>query len=331
MPPPLPVAWIVPVVVIQEQIELPPLPLENWEPTVETLHLWTQIVGKVRLRAAPPRNHWWHATLYVDVRGLTTRRMHAGGTTFQIDFDFVDHRLAVRTAHGEAESFELADGLSVADFDAKLHGLLLKLGIDVPIREEPYGVPMTTPFPEDREHASYDADAVARFWRVLDWSDSVFEEFAGWSCAKTSPVHLFWHGLDLAVTRFNGRRAPVNPKADPVSREAYTHEVISFGFWAGDRKVREPMYYSYTSPEPPGLRERQLRPAEARWVGERSAMAQLPYESVRTAADPRAALLSFLESAYCGGADLGGWDREDLRSSWCPDPRALRQLLGETD
>jgi len=325
------VAWTVRVAAIQEQIELPPLPLADWEPTIETLHLWTQIVGKVRLGAAPPRNHWWHVTLYVDVRGLTTRRLHAGGTTFQIDFDLVDHRLVVRTARGEVESFALTDGLSVADFDAKLHGLLRTLRIDVPIREEPYGVPMTTPFPQDREHASYDPDAVVRFWRVLDWSDSVFEEFAGWSCAKTSPVHLFWHGLDLAVTRFNGRRAPVNPNADPVSREAYTHEVISFGFWAGDKKVREPTYYSYTAPEPPGLRERPLRPAGARWVGERSAMAQLPYESVRSAPDPRAALLSFLESAYCGGADLGNWDREDLTSSWCPDPPALRRLIEEAD
>jgi hypothetical protein len=317
------------VAATQEKLELPSLPLEDWEPTLDTLHLWTQIVGKVRLGTAAPRNHWWHVTLYLDVRGLTTRRLHAGGTTFQIDFDFVDHRLVVRTARGEVESFGLADGLSVAEFDARLHGLLRKLGIDVSIREEPYGVQMTTPFSADREHASYDLDAVTRFWRVLDWSDSVFEEFAGWSCAKTSPVQLFWHGFDLAVTRFNGRRAPVNPNADPVSREAYSHEVISFGFWAGDKNVREPTYYSYTAPEPPGLRDRPLRPADARWVGERSAMAQLPYESVRTAADPRTTLLSFLESAYCGGADLGEWDRQDLTSSWCPDPPTLRQLLGE--
>jgi hypothetical protein len=321
----------VPEAAIQEQYELPPLPLSEWEPTLETLHLWTQIVGKVRLGTAPARNHWWHVTLYVDVRGLTTRRMHAGGTTFQIDFDFVDHRLVVRTARGDVESFELFDGLSVADFDEKLHGLLRGLRIDVPIREEPYGVPMTMQFPDDREHASYAPDAVTRFWRVLDWSDTVFEEFAGWSCAKTSPVHLFWHGLDLAVTRFNGRRIPGNANADPVSREAYTHEVISFGFWAGDENVREPMYYSYTAPEPPGLRERPLHPADARWVGERSSMAQLPYESVRTAAHPRAALLSFLESAYCAGADLGNWDREDLTSSWCPDPPALRRLIEEGD
>jgi hypothetical protein len=188
-------------------------------------------------------------------------------------------------------------------------------------------MPVTTPFEEDDEHASYDADAVERFWRILNWSDGVFEEFAGWSCAKTSPVHLFWHSLDLAVTRFSGRRAPVNPNFDPVSREAYTHEAVSFGFWAGDQKVREPTYYSYTFPEPPGLRAKELRPDDARWVGERSAMAHLPYESVRTVPDPRATLLSFLESAYCGGSDLADWDREDLTSSWCPRPAELRQLL----
>jgi hypothetical protein len=314
----------------QEQYELPPLPLEDWEPTLYTLHLWAQIVGKIRLAAAAPRNHWWHVTLYVDVRGLTTRRLHAAGQTFQIDFDFVDHRLVIRTASGDVECFDLVDGLSVAEFDAKLHERLRGLGIDFALRETPYGVPMTTPFPEDRKHASYDAEAVQRFWRVLDWSDSVFEEFAGWSCAKTSPVHLFWHGLDLAVTRFNGRRAPDNPQADPVSREAYSHEVISFGFWAGDVKVREPTYYSYTAPEPPGLRDKPLRPDDARWAGEGSAMALLSYESVRAASDPRAALLSFLETAYCGGSDLAGWNREELASSWCPEPAKLRDLLGES-
>jgi len=314
------------------RFDLPALPLEDWEPTLDTLHLWAQIVGKVPLAAAAPRNHWWHVTLYVDVRGLTTRRMHApSGITFQIDFDFVDHRLVVRTAGGDVESFPLVDGLSVAEFDANLHELLGKVGTDVAIRELPYGMDVATPFQEDREHASYDADAVTRFWRILDWADGVFEEFAGWSCAKTSPVHLFWHGLDLAVTRFSGRRAPENRSFDPVSREAYTHEVVSFGFWAGDQKVREPTFYSYTAPEPPELRGRPLRPDAARWTGERSAMALLPYESVRTASDPRATLLSFLESAYCGGSDLAEWDREDLTSSWCPEPAALRDLLGEVN
>jgi hypothetical protein len=309
-------------------LELPALPLEEWEPTLDTLHLWVQVVGKIRLATAPPRNHWWHVPLYVDVRGLTTRRMHTPeGLAFQIDLDFVDHRLVVRTSNGAMESFPLADGLSVAEFDASLHELLARVGADVEIREVPYGVPMTTPFPEDREHASYDAEAVERFWRILDWTDDVFEKFAGWSCAKTSPVHLFWHSLDLAVTRFSGRRAPSAPGAGPVTREAYSHEVVSFGFWAGDKKAREAYYYSYTAPEPAGLKKKPLRPDDAHWAGEGSPLALLPYESVRMAADSRAALLAFLESAYCGGSDLAGWDREGLTSSWCPDPPALNDLL----
>src|SRR5262249_32253234 len=272
---------------------LPALPLAEWEPTKNTLHLWTQIVGKVRMASSPPRNHWWHVPLYVDVRGLTTRRLHSpNGLTFQIDFDFVAHRLVVKTAGGVREvvrsgggveeSFRLVDGLSVSMFDSQLHGLLGRLGIDVAIRESPFGVPMTTPFPTDVEHASYDADAVGRFWRILDWSDWVLEEFSGWYCDKTSPVHLFWHSLDLAVTRFSSRRAPPLPDADPVTQEAYSHELVSFGFWAGDQSVREPSYYSYTSPEPPGLRGTHLQPDEGRWIAlGAGSMALLPYEVVR--------------------------------------------------
>jgi hypothetical protein len=299
---------------------LPPLPLEQWEPTKDTLHLWIQIVGKVKMASLPPKNHWWHVPLYVGVRGLTTRVLHsADGTAFEIQLDFVDHRLVVETA-GATRSFELVDGLSVADFDARLHAALGEL--DVKILEQPYGLPtMTTPFREDSEHASYDADAVERFWRVLDWSAGVLEEFSGWYCGKQSPVHLFWHGLDLAVTRFSGRRAPAMPDADHVTQEAYTHEVVSFGFWAGDQNVREPTYYSYTLPEPPGLRDRQLSPAEAFWADQGTgSLARLPYEVVRTADDPRQTLLEFLESAYEAGADAAGWDRAGLMSSWCPIP-----------
>jgi hypothetical protein len=297
---------------------LPELPLERWEQTKDTLHLWTQIVGKVRMATVPPLNHWWHVTLYLDARGLTTRRLQGpGGTAFQIDFDFVDHRLVVRTSRGGVESFALRDGLSVAAFDAELHAALRRLDVDVRIVERPYGVPMTTPFPEDEEHASYDPDAVERFWRILDWTDSVFEEFAGWFCGKTSPVHLFWHSFDLAVTRFSGRRAPAHDGWDRVSREAYTHEVVSFGFWPGDEKVREPTYYSYTAPAPPGLGVRPLRPEQAHW-NESGSLAYLPYEAVRAAADPKAALLAFLESAYQAGAKLAGWPCADLESTWCP-------------
>jgi uncharacterized protein DUF5996 len=308
---------------------LPPLPLAEWEATKNTLHLWTQIVGKVRLASTAPRNHWWHVPLYLDVRGLTTRRMHSkDGVSFEIGFDFVDHRLEVATSGGAVECFPLVDGLSVAEFDEQLHATLERLGIDVEIRETPFGVPMTTPFPDDREHASYDRDAVERFWRILDWSDGVLEEFAGWYCGKTSPVHLFWHSFDLAVTRFSGGRAPAMPTADAVTQEAYSHELVSFGFWAGDQNVREPAYYSYTAPEPAGLREQPLRPDQARWIEQgQSSLALLPYEVVREAADPRATLLAFLESAYQAGADASGWDRPTLASSWCPAPPELDELL----
>lgn len=170
---------------------LPELPLEAWEDTKDTLHLWVQIVGKIRLASTPPRNHWWHVPLYVDVRGLTTRPMHSpDGTAFRIDFDLVDHRLVVSTSDGTVDSFPLHDGLSVAAFAEELHALLARLGIAVAIRETPFGVPMTTPFPDDSEHAAYDRDAVERFWRILDWTGHVFEEFAGWYCGKASPVHL---------------------------------------------------------------------------------------------------------------------------------------------
>ena len=309
--------------------DLPKLPLEEWEPTKDTLHLWAQIVGKVRMASTAPRNHWWHVPLYVDVRGLTTRDMHSpDGLAFEIDFDLVDHRLVVRTSAGAIESFELADGLSVADFDRRLHETLRGLGIDVAIREVPFGVPMATPFPDDREHASYDRDAVERFWRILDWSDQVFEEFAGWYCGKASPVHLFWHSFDLALTFFDGRRAPALPDADSVTREAYSHEVVSFGFWAGDANVREPAYYAYAAPEPADLREQPLRPSGATWTRPGSgSLAVLPYETVREAADPRAALLAFLASGYQAGARGPGWDTADLASSWCPDPPTLAAIL----
>jgi hypothetical protein len=198
--------------------------------------------------------------------------------------------------------------------------LLAERGLDVPMLAEPYGVPaFTTPFPQDEGHASYDPEAVRRYHGVLLWAGDVLEEFAGWFCGKTSPVHLFWHSFDLAVTRFSGRRAPARPDADGVSAEAYSHEVVSFGFWAGDRTLREPAFYAYAAPEPPGLADRPLHPAAARWTGEPGGhLALLPYEDVRTAASPRAALLDFLESAYQAGAGAAGWDLADLASHWCP-------------
>lgn len=307
--------------------ELPELPLEPWEATKETLHLWTQIVGKVRLASTPPQNHWWNAPLYVDTRGLTTRRLRSGGRDFDVSFDFIAHELVVRTSRAELDSFRLSDGLSVAALHERLFAIFAEFDLQVEINAEPYGLPVTTPFAQDTEHASYDREAVERFWQVLRWVDWTFQEFAGWFCGKTSPVHLFWHGFDLAVTRFSSARAPENRNADLVTREAYSHELISFGFWPGDQKVREPMFYSYTAPEPAGLAEQRLRPGAASWQQPygQSHFALLPYEALRTSDDPSETLLDFLQSAYDAGAILAGWDRDALRSTWCPPPAAVAE------
>jgi uncharacterized protein DUF5996 len=303
---------------------LPELHLADWRPTKDTLHLYAQILGKIRLATTPPRNHWWNVPLYVDVRGLTTRRLHHRDTTFEITLDFLEHALAVRTADGRTRSFALGTGVPVADFDARLHASLADLGLDIAIREQPFGVPMTTPFPQDHEHGSWDRDAVRRFGRVLDWSDAVFEEFSGWFTGKTSPVHLFWHSLDLAVTRFSGR--PAEPlDADPVTREAYSHEVISFGFWPGDDTIGDAAYYCYTAPEPDGLPDQPLAVGGWTRYGAGS-LAVLPYDTVRTARDPRTTLLAFCQGGYEAGARLAGWDTTGFTSKWCPTPNQLRQL-----
>jgi hypothetical protein len=302
----------------------PELHLDDWRATKDTLHLYCQIVGKMRMAVTPPRNHWWHVTLYVDSRGLTTRRMHHRGTTFEVRFDFVDHALVVATADGRSGGFALRDGLAVSEFDRQLHRTLADLGLDVEIREEPFGVPMNTPFREDVEHASWDRDAVERFHRVLDWSDAVLDEFSGWFCGKTSPIQVFWHGLDLATSRYSGRPAPPI-EADPVTQEAYSREVIAFGFWAGDDNLGDAAYYSYTAPEPDALRDQPL-PA-GQWVEYGAgSLAVLPYETVRLTADPRTLLLAFFQAAYEAGSRLAGWDTASLESAWCPTPAELQAL-----
>jgi hypothetical protein len=294
---------------------LPSLEYEPWAPAKDTLHLWCQVVGKTRLALTPRRNHWWNVPLYVSARGLTTGRMPGN---VEVELNLVDHRLHVRTT-AEEDGFDLVDGLSVAAFHDWFLDTLAGLEVKADIRAEPFGVPVTTPFTEDVDHASYDPDAARRFLTVLQWSADVFEEFAGWFCGKTSPVHVFWHSFDLAVTRFSGRRAPAIEGADPVTAEAYSHEAVSFGFWAGDVDTRFPAYYSYTAPEPAGLRDQPLRPAAGRWVEQRGgSLAVLPYDDVRSAGDPRNTLLEFLQSSYEAGASLGGWDLEDTRTDWCP-------------
>ena len=309
--------------------ELPELPLEAWRPTKETVHLYVQVVGKIKLAVTPLRGHWWNVPLYLDVRGLTTRRIRRGEVSFSIDFDFLEHELRVRTDGGAVEGFPLRDGLAVADFYARLVALLAGLGVEVSISAEPFWLPIKTPFADDREHAAYDAGAVVRWWRILEWADRVFDGFSGWYRGKQSPVHLFWHSLDLAVTRFSGRGAPSLPDSDTVTREAYDEELISFGFWPGDHQISEPAFYSYTAPEPDGLTEQPLEPRHAFWAEASSGnMALLRYADVRTAAAPEETVLRFLDSAYAAGTTAAGWDVERLRSSWCPAPGPHEVQIG---
>ncbi len=290
----------------------PPLPLEGWEDTKQTLHRFGQIVGKIRLAAMPHMNHWWHVPFYVTTRGLTGNPMPHREMTFAIDFDFIDHKLVITTSTGQVESFPL-EGLSVAQFYERVFSRLSQLGINVTILAKPYALKPAEPFATDTLHASYDKEYVNRYWRILVQVDQVLKEFSGRFTGKTSPVHLFWHGFDLAVTRFSGRRAPNRAGADHVTREAYSHEVISFGFWAGDENMRAPAFYSYTSPEPPGLADSSLQPSQAYWadVGG-SHMALLMYDDLRKMDAPKAALLDFLESAYRAGSSVAGWDIDAL-------------------
>ncbi|MGY1709400.1 DUF5996 family protein [Geodermatophilus sp. SYSU D00758] len=298
----------------------PPIPLEDWADTKETLHRFLQVVGKLRLAHAPRRNHWWHVPFHLTGRGLTTRPMGLD-PVFCIDLDLVDHRLEVTVADGRRTSFPLP-GLSVAAFHRRLLATLADLGLPATVdRPVPFDLADATPFAEDEHHASYDRGMVTRYWVVLGQVAQVLEEFAGRSYAKTSPVHHFWHTFDLAVTRFSDRRVEQPDEVDPVTREAYSHEVISAGFWFGDDRVPEPAFYSYAAPEPPGLTDEPLRPEAARWVENRGGhLALLPYAAVRTAPDPRAAVLDFLESAYAAGARRAGWDLAALRCPTAPEP-----------
>lgn len=291
----------------------PELPLEAWEETKQTVHRFCQIVGKIRLSLAPYKNHWWNVTLRVSTRGLTTPPIPVGdGRTVAIDFDFIDHQLVISTSDGERRAFPL-EGLSVEAFNDQLFAVLEDVGIQPVIIDIPYDLEPATPFPRDDEHASYDAVYVERWWRILVQIDQVFARFSGQFVGKTSPVQLFWHTFDLAMGRFSGRWAPERPDADRVTREAYSHEIISFGFWAGDDKEREPAFYSYTWPDPPGVSEKPLRPEAAAWTDAGgSAMALLTYADLRQQEDPSEALMAFLQSAYDGGATAAGWDMASL-------------------
>jgi hypothetical protein len=297
----------------------PPMPLAEWRDTKETLHRFAQVVGKIRLAASVRRNHWWNVPFHLTGRGITTRPMGQvdGNPVFTIDFDFVDHQLVVARLDGRAESFPLV-GQSVASFHERTLAALATLGVRVDIAiPRPFDLPDTArPFAEDTEHATYDPAHANRYWKILSQVALALEEFAAGFSGKASPVHHFWHTFDIAHSRFSGRRIDRSAQIDPVTREAYSRELISFGFWFGDDTFTEPAFYSYTAPEPEGLAGEPLTPASARWVPHRdSHLAVLPYDAARAESDPRGAVLAFYESAYQAGAARAGWDIAGLA---CP-------------
>lgn len=308
----------------------PSLPYGAWQDTCATLHRWTQIVGKIRVAQTPWVNHQWHVVLYLTARGLTTSPMpYDDGRLFEIDFDFIDHKLAIRSSDGAGQNV-LLTARSVADFHAAVLAALAELGIHVRIHGTPNEIPRAIPFSEDQTQRAYDPDHAQRFWRALLQIDRVFKQFRTGFLGKVSPVHFFWGSFDLAVTRFSGRPAPPHPGGvpglpDAVTREAYSHEVSSAGFWPGGGGIDYPAFYSYAYPEPAGFRTAPVQPAGA-FFHEAMGEFVLPYEAVRTAEVPDAALLAFLQSTYEAAAEAGEWDRTALE---CPfgEPGVPRRTM----
>jgi hypothetical protein len=296
----------------------PELPFDAWADTAATLHLWTQIVGKVRLVQTPWQNHSWHVPLYLSARGLTTGPIPYGARAFEMIFDFIDQRLLIDSTDGKRSSV-LLKPRSVADFYAATMRALAELGIEARIHKTPSEIADAVPFDEDTTHQSYDSAYAARFWQALVQIDRVFKEFRSGFVGKVSPVHFFWGSFDIAVTRFSGREAPPHPGGVPnfpdwVAREAYSHEVSSAGFWPG-AGIDHPAFYSYAYPSPEGYSERHVGPDEAYWSNELGEFI-LPYEVVRSADSPDEVLLEFLQSTYEAAADLAGWDRKALEKDF---------------
>jgi len=288
----------------------PALPFEEWKDTCETLHMWTQIVGKVRMELSPFVNHWWHVTLYVTARGLTTSPIPYKGGTFAVDFDFVDHNLFIRTSDGTSKILPLIPR-SVASFYQEFMAALKALGIEVTINPLPSEVANPIRCDEDDMHASYDPVYAQRFWRVLMLTDAVMKRYRSAFLGKCSPVHFFWGSFDLAFTVFSGRRAPERPGADRMTREGYSHELISCGFWPGNSQSPTPAFYAYAAPEPAGLNASKIRPTAAFYSQEMGEFL-LRYDDVRSAASPEQALLDFFQSTYEASATLAQWDRAAL-------------------
>jgi hypothetical protein len=289
----------------------PALRLSEWKDTYATLHMWTQVVGKIRLALNPPINHFWGTTLYVTSRGLTTSPMSYGQGAFEINFDFISHTLEILTSAGDSMSLALAPK-TVAAFYFELMNALHSLGIEVKVWSMPVEVPRPVRFNLDEAHCAYDAEYARRFWQVLVSTNRVFNEFRSRFIGKVSPVHFFWGSFDLAVTRFSGSRAPERPNADVITREAYSHEVISHGFWPGDGEViTDAAFYAYAAPEPPGFGEQPVLPGGAYYNKEKGEYF-LMYDDVKNSESPERALLDFCQSTYEAGANLGKWDRANL-------------------
>ena len=294
----------------------PALPLKEWEPTRDTLHMWMQMAGKVRMALTPRVNHCWEVPFYVAARGLTTSPIPYERGIFEILFDFIDHSVIIETSSNERRTLRM-EPRTVADFYAEFRSALRCLGIDVKIWPMPVEINNPIRFDQDRQHAAYDRDYAARFWRSLVSADTVMKEFRANFTGKASPVHFFWGAMDLAVTRFSGRRAPERPDADKWTREAYSHEVISAGFWPGSGDI-DAVFYSYAAPEPAGFSASIVQPREAYYSSQFSEFF-LPYNAVRCASMPRKMLLEFFQSVYDAGAKLGGWDRAALERSLVAD------------
>ena len=292
----------------------PALPLAEWKDTYATLHMWTQIVGKVRLALSPNINHWWGTALYVTPRGLTTSAIPYEKGIFEVHFDFVAHALEIHTSLGESRSFRLVPQ-TVADFYAQFMAALHSLGIDVKVWGMPVEVPRPVRFKLDEQHASYDSEYAHRFWQVLAAVSPVLQNFRAGFIGKSSPVHFFWGSFDLAVSRFSGRRAPANPGADVITKEGYSHEVISVGFWPGDGEViKDAAFYAYAAPEPAGFKTSAVLPEKAFYSKEKNEFF-LMYDDVRSSDFPEQTLLDFCQSTYDAAANLAHWDRAGLERS----------------
>jgi len=294
----------------------PALPLDEWKDTYATLHRWTQMVGKIRTALTPPINHWWHSTLYVSPRGLTTTAIPYRDRLFEMEFDFLADELAIRVSDGNRATVALVPR-TVADFYGDLMSTLAALGIEVEIWPQPVEIPFDAiPFPDDDRHASYDRDSVLRFFRILTGVHTALSRFRNDFLGKQSPVHFFWGSFDLAITRFSGRRAPAREGADAVTREGYSHECSSVGFWPGGAWytgaiVPEPVFYAYAAPQPEGFAGATVKPTAAAYDTDFSEFI-LPYDAVRTLDDPGAAILDFARTTYAAAAELGRWDRDAL-------------------